>query len=95
MKKLMYGAAVLVAVVSLTSCGQFDQANGRGDAGIVKKDNSGAEVINMPDTYGNLATKCNHGNRVYSTTHGSGDDKMEYSSQIWVTPADPSCAGIK
>ena len=90
-KKIGYVGVVLLVAASLTACSVFNQANGRGDAKIDAKDNSGAEVVNMPDTFGNLATKCSHGNRLFSTTHGSGDDKHEYASQIWVVPADPSC----
>jgi hypothetical protein len=90
-KKVIYAAIALAAAAALTACSAFDQANGRGDAKISGTDNSGAEIVNMPDVYGNLATKCHHGNRLYSTTHGSGDDMHEYASQIWVVPADPSC----
>ncbi|MDP9870432.1 MULTISPECIES: hypothetical protein [Streptosporangium] len=77
-------AGSVAAALLLTGCSEFNQKNGRGDTPIGKVDNSGAEIINMPDTFGNLATKCSHGFRVWSTTHGSSDDKTEYASQIWV-----------
>ncbi len=47
-----------------------------------------AEVIEMPDGFRNLATKCDHGNRLYVAFHG--DDN---SAAIYAVPHDPTCAG--
>lgn len=92
MKKTLVIAGVVFAGGMLAACSAFDQSNGRGDTAIQNTDNSGAEIINMPDTYGNLATKCSHGFRVWSTTHGSSDDTTEYASQVWIEK-DPTCDG--
>ncbi len=49
--------------------------------------NSGsADVVTMPDGFSNMATKCDHGNRVYTLYHG--DNKY---GAIAVVPHDPSC----
>jgi hypothetical protein len=45
-----------------------------------------AEVIEMPDGFNNLATKCDHGNRVYVTFHGNSP----YGS-VAVVKDDPAC----
>jgi hypothetical protein len=47
---------------------------------------SPADVIRMPDGFSNLATKCDHGNRVYTAFHGDS----AYGA-IAVVPDDPSC----
>lgn len=91
MKKIAIAATAVLALASLTACSEWDNKNGRGDAAITDVDDGSAEVVNFPDVYGNLATKCSHGHRLYSTTHGSSDDTTEYASQIWVIPNDPTC----
>lgn len=45
-----------------------------------------ADVIEMPDGFNNLASKCDHGNRLYVTYHGDG----AYGS-VSVVPHDPTC----
>lgn len=47
-----------------------------------------ADIVTMPDGFSNVATKCDHGNRVYVVFHGDGT----YGS-ISVVPDDPTCAG--
>jgi predicted small secreted protein len=93
MKKTLFIAGVVfTSVLTLSACSGWNDANGHGDAEVKQSDSSGAEVINMPDTFGNLATKCSHGFRVWSTTHGSGNDMQAYASQIWVEK-DLTCEG--
>lgn len=46
-----------------------------------------ADTITMPDGFSNVATKCDHGNRVYTAYHGD----LAYAS-IYVVPQDPTCA---
>jgi hypothetical protein len=48
--------------------------------------NEPADVVTMPDGFSNMATKCDHGNRVYSAFHGDA----KYGA-IFVVPNDPSC----
>lgn len=53
--------------------------------------NSGAaDTVTMPDGFSNVATKCDHGNRLYVAFHGDSP----YAS-IVVVPNDPTCAGTK
>ncbi|MER5603977.1 hypothetical protein [Streptomyces sp. NPDC002265] len=85
------GAAglVLVAGVVLAGCSQsYDDRRGKGDAPVKGKagDDTPAEVFNMPDGFGNLATKCvGHGFRAYVTTNGGGP------SNVQIVP-DKTCA---
>jgi len=46
-----------------------------------------ADVIEMPDGFSNLATKCDHGNRIYVAYHGD----LGYAS-VAVVAGDPTCA---
>ena len=45
-----------------------------------------ADLIRMPDGFSNAATKCDHGNRIYTAYHGDN----RYAA-IAVVPRDPSC----
>lgn len=66
MKRLLI-AGTAAAVLLLSACGANDE-RGRGDAGISHYDDGKAEVINMPDSYSNVATKCDgHGHRIFMT----------------------------
>lgn len=49
--------------------------------------NAPADTVTMPDGFSNVATKCDHGNRVYVAFHGDSP----YAS-IFVVPQDPTCA---
>lgn len=44
-----------------------------------------ATVIEMPDGFNNLATKCDHGNRIYVSYHGDGSYGFGFAVR------DPSC----
>lgn len=59
-------------IFGLTACGEYNDARGKGDAPVSGKrgDDSPAEAYNMPDGFGNVATKCvGHGFRAYVTTN--------------------------
>lgn len=94
MKHRYITIAAAAAALALfgAACDQEDEADrtkhGRGDAPIGRIDDRKAEIINMPDDYNNLATKCdNHGHRVYSTTrHDEGQAFIQVID-------DPTCAG--
>lgn len=76
-------AAALVLAVGglLVGCGQeYDDKRGKGDAPVKGRagDDTPAEVFNMPDGFGNLATKCvGHGYRAYVTTNNDGPSNLE------------------
>jgi hypothetical protein len=41
----------------------------------------------MPDGFNNLATKCDHGQRIYVSYHGDGSYGFGFAAP------DPACAG--
>jgi hypothetical protein len=78
-------AACAAAGVLLTGCSGFNESRGRGDAPVGQVDDTPAEVINYPDLFANIASKCDHhGHRVYVTTRDN-------SSPVILT--DPGCPG--
>jgi hypothetical protein len=81
-------ATVLVgitALLALPACNTFNNARGLGDAPVGRRDDSPAEVINMPNRFPNIATKCDgHGHRIYVNTRTAGN--------ITVI-GDPTCPG--
>jgi hypothetical protein len=84
---VLAGTIVLVLVTTLAGCGGYNQARGRGDAPVGHRDSTPAEVINMPDEFGNVAVKCDgHGHRIYVVTHNKTDAPVTVID-------DPSCPG--
>lgn len=78
---------VLVVAVALGSAGCARKANGTIDAPLVQKDedNSPAKIIDMPDGWRNIATKCvvaQPGKRIYQ-------QRGDYSIPVIVD--DPTC----
>lgn len=82
----LLGATAGVAAIILASCGVGKQAEPFRDAPRGATNSAPADVIEMPDGFSNLATKCDHGNRIYVVF--KGDDL--YGS-VAVSPQDPSC----
>lgn len=63
-------AAALLAAIALatTGCGKMLEPYKDAERGA---DNDGsADTISFPDGFSNVATKCDHGNRVYVLYHG-------------------------
>lgn len=82
-------AAALLAAVALVGCAKFVEPFN--DAPRSKVENSTpADIVTFPDGFSNVATKCDHGNRVYSAYHGDSP----YGA-ISVVPNDPTCAKSK
>ncbi|MFI1710676.1 hypothetical protein [Streptomyces griseoruber] len=81
---------VLVVGTLLAGCSQgYEDERGKGDAPVAGKagDDTPAEVFNMPDGFGNLATKCvGHGFRAYVTTNATGPSNVQIVE-------DTSCGG--
>ena len=85
MKKILI--PVVAAVLTLSACSGFSDERGWGDAPVTKRDDSGVEIINFPDQFANVATKCDgHGHRIYVVTHAKSDVEP-------VVIDDPSCPG--
>lgn len=85
-RKYAIGAVAIVLAAILGACGaKFTEPFK--DAPRSNVDNGQpADLIRMPDGFSNAATKCDHGNRIYSAYHG---DKPY--ADIEVVPNDPSC----
>lgn len=67
MKKIIL-ALSLVAMLMLSGCSKFTEPYK--DAPRGDTNDSEADLITFPDGFSNVATKCDHGNRVYSAYHG-------------------------
>ena len=82
-------AALVLTALLVSGCGDsYNDSRGRGDAPVGRTDDTPAEVLNFPDGYKNIATKCDgHGHRVYATSAREGN-----MPQLFVL-ADPSCPG--
>jgi hypothetical protein len=79
-------AGAAVGLVALTGC-MDKYSEPFKDAPRSHTDNGApADLIRMPDGFSNLATKCDHGDRIYVAYHG--DNKY---AAIAVVPQDPSC----
>jgi hypothetical protein len=87
-KRKAFAAIAAVGIAAaLTGCSAFSEQFE--DVPIVSRDSTvGAEVINFPDYFTNVATKCNHGNRVYVTPGGTSGGG---GKAIAVVPNDPTC----
>jgi hypothetical protein len=92
-KIVLTSVAGLALVASLTACSGWNDSNGRGDAPVGEVNHGTAEIMNFPDTYGNVAHKCDgHGHRVFTNTHGTNG---ETTSSFIVVIDDPTCPGGK
>jgi hypothetical protein len=86
-KWMLSGAAMVAVLATMNGCSKATEPfRDAPRSGTVN--NKPADVVEMPDGFSNVATKCDHGNRIYVAFHG---DKA-YAS-IAVVPNDPSCAG--
>lgn len=62
---------VLLAVLFCNSCGANKAIEPLRDAPIGDRDDSPADVFNMPDGFSNVASKCDsHGNRIFVAFKG-------------------------
>ena len=89
-KRPWYLAVIPAAIgaVVLTGCGNKFHQQFQDAPRLPVVNSAPAEVIEMPDGFRNLATKCDHSNRLYVAFHG--DDN---SAALYVVPHDPTCAG--
>lgn len=84
MLMLFIAAAIITLGFTLTACGKA--AEPYQDAGVGDRNTGNADVINMPDGFSNVSTKCDHGNRIYVVFHGDS----AYGS-VAVVAKDPTC----
>jgi len=77
----------IIAALTFLAVGCSDKAQEQfNDAPRGKTNDAPADVISFPDGFSNVATKCDHGNRVYSAFKGDAN-----RSAIAVVPNDPTC----
>ena len=79
-------AIIAVGAIALTGCSdkfneKFKDAPRSGEV-----NQEAADTITFPDGYSNVATKCDHGNRVYVLFH----EDAAYGG-LDVVAADPTC----
>lgn len=83
MKKI---ALALVAVLALSFSGCAKMTEPFKDAPRGETNNGPADLVTFPDGFSNVATKCDHGNRVYTAYHNDS----AYAA-ITVVPNAPDC----
>lgn len=85
-KRVSFVLVVLALAVTIGGCGKMREKVK--DAPMNDQlDNTGvATRVVMPDGYSNVATKCDHGNRIYVAFHGDSP----YTA-IAIVPGDPTC----
>ena len=75
-----------VPLVLLTGCTQKSLERFRDAPRSGTTNRTPADIIEMPDGFSNLATKCDHGNRIYVAYKGNDN-----RASIGVVPGDASC----
>ncbi len=81
MKKV---AIVFATVLALGGCAKAQEYGQDADRG--SRNTAPADIINFPDGFNNVATKCDGPSRVYVLFHGDS----RYGS-VAVVPNDPRC----
>lgn len=84
-RRLAASAITATVLVSLTACNS-KAVEPFQDSGVAGRDKSPATVLDMPDGFSNVATKCDGPNRVYVIFHSDS----AYGS-VSVVPNDPRC----
>ena len=79
-------AAVLVGVALIGTAGCAKQLEPYKDAPRGSTNSSPADVIEMPDGFSNVATKCDHHNRIYVAFKGDAN-----RASIAVVPNAEGC----
>lgn len=85
MKRPLIAVVAVLSLAGLTGCGKAAEPFKDAQRGSTNDDP--ADTITFPDGFSNVATKCDHGNRLYSAFHGDNP----YGA-IAVVSGDPTCA---
>ncbi|QKG23278.1 hypothetical protein [Actinomadura verrucosospora] len=86
-RRIVIGAALAATLLaSLTACGDKVTEPFKDAPRSSTTNREAADVIEMPDGFSNMATKCDHGNRIYVAY--KGDDNR---AAIAVVSQDPTC----
>src|SRR4029453_4331946 len=78
--------AIVIMTIGLSGACSGKQLERYNDAPVGVQNTGPADVMNMPDGFSNVATKCDHGNRVYVIFHNDA----AYGS-VAVVAKDPTC----
>jgi hypothetical protein len=81
-------AGLALTALSVAGCGGYNEERGWGDAPISERDDGAWQIINSPDMFPNIATRCNpyqKGTRIYIQTH------TEQAKAQLVLQPDESC----
>ena len=81
-----FAAFAAFVVGALAACGMQKATEPFRDAQRGATNSTSADVIEMPDGFSNLATKCDHGNRIYVVYKGDNT----YGA-VTAVAQDPSC----
>lgn len=84
-KLLLVGAAIAASPLLMAS-----SCSTHGDSDYANVNHAPADVVEFPDGFRNVASKCDGPNRVYSGSAGSDDAKP---AAVAVVPNDPRCTG--
>lgn len=97
MKRWHIAAVALALTFSATACARDDDSKGMGDAPVATStsgkrggDDTPATVTNMPNTYGNVATKCVAGAEPWRIIEGTNTD---YTGSNFLVVQDPKACG--
>ncbi len=67
MKKIAVFVSTAVLAFSISSCSKYTEPYKDAERGSTNDDK--ADLVTFPDGFSNVATKCDHGNRVYVIYH--------------------------
>jgi hypothetical protein len=86
-RRIVVGASVAALLVGLLAgCGDKHTEPFKDGPRSNVVNTKPADIIEAPDGFSNLATKCDHGNRLYIAY--KGDDNR---AAVTVVPGDPTC----
>ena len=66
-------ALVVILIVAIAACGESEREPFRDAPQSDIRNDDPAEIIEMPDGFSNLATKCDNGNRIYVIFKGDAN----------------------
>lgn len=86
-RKIAVVIGVILIALSFVACDENEKDKEyQNDVPRAENNTAPADVIAMPDGFSNAATKCDHGNRIYTLFHNDSP----YGA-IAVVANDPSC----
>ena len=84
-RPIVVGIAAVTLCASLAACDKASEPF-RDAPRSSTTNREAADIIEMPDGFSNVATKCDHGNRIYVAFKGD-----ENRAAIAVVEQDPTC----